>query len=84
MRIHLMAAALAATALAGCDNNPDFQATTPPPPAPTISTVLELARSLIGTRSCETSTPAEINGRELTNSETPITDLGTVSVGCSG
>lgn len=85
-KTYLAAALLATTALVGCDNNPDvpFPPGTSPPPPTTMMSVLEFARALIGSSSCETSTPAEINGRTLDDNETALTDLGAVSAGCSG
>lgn len=86
MRKTLALALLASAVVAGCDNNPD--APFPPPggttPPTALQSALEFARSLIATQTCETSSPTEINGRELRDDETAITDLGAVNVACSG
>lgn len=80
MRKTMAAALLASAALTGCDGNDNSSVTV----GPMISSALEFARSLIGSQTCETTTPTEINGREVTSDETAITDLSAVSVGCAG
>lgn len=86
MRKIMAATLLATAALAGCDNNADTPFPPPgsevPPPTALMS-VLEFARSLIGTRTCDTTTPAAVNGQELSDNETLLTDLGSVNLGCS-
>lgn len=85
MRKIMAATLLATAALAGCDNNADVPF--PPPggeaPPTALMSVLEFARSLIGTRTCDTTAPAEVNGREMSDNETQVTDLTSVNVGCS-
>ena len=85
MRYPTAAILLATAALAGCDNNPDavFPAPGGETPPAALMSVLEFARSLIGTRSCDTTAPAEVNGREFADSETALTDPGAVNLGCS-
>jgi len=74
----LLLSTVLALGLAGCGDDGSPQGA-----MPTVNSVLEFAKSLIGTQTCETSQPVSLNGRELLDSETAAGDLNGVSVGCT-